>query len=88
MNHSRTRIALTTAIAATAASLAVASSASALGFTNLSSAPVDVTAGAHSNFTQHIEFTTPTDDVKNLIVHLPPGQVGDPTATPNAPSRS
>ncbi len=82
MKHSRTRTALTTAIAATAASLAVASSASALGFTNLSSAPADVTAGAHSNFSQHIEFTTPTDDVKNLIVHLPPGQVGDPTATP------
>jgi hypothetical protein len=67
---------------ATVACLGAAASASALGFTNLSSAPADVTAGAHSNFTQHIEFTTATDDVKNLVVHLPPGQVGDPTATP------
>ena len=82
MSFSRLRIATAAALAAAAASLGLASSAGAIGFTNLSSAPEDVTAGAHEDFTQHIEFTTATDDVKNLIVHLPPGQVGDPTATP------
>ncbi len=82
MTFSRSRIATASALAAAAASLGLASSAGAIGFTNLSSAPADVTAGAHEDFTQHIEFTTATDDVKNLVVHLPPGQVGDPTATP------
>ena len=73
---------LSAVVTAAGVSLVMASSAHALGFQNLSSAPANNDAGANSDFTQHIEFTTPTDDVKNLIVHLPPGQVGNPTATP------
>jgi hypothetical protein len=80
--------ALIAAAGAVAASLAFAASAHAIGFTNLQSAPADKAAGANSNFTQHIEFTQAGDDVKNLIVHLPPGQVGDPTATPKCPVAS
>jgi hypothetical protein len=68
--------------ASTLGCVCLAPSAFGLGFQTLSSEPEDDTAGAHSDFTQHIEFTAPGDDVKNLIVHLPPGLVGDPTATP------
>ena len=74
--------AVSATVGATGVALVMASNAHALGFQNLSSAPANNDAGANSDFTQHIEFTTPADDVKNLIVHLPPGQVGNPTATP------
>lgn len=73
--------ALAVAIAALAA-LATPASASALGFTNLSSAPASTQAGANSNFNLHIEFTAAGDDVKDLTIGLPPGQIADPTATP------
>ena len=36
----------------------------------------------HSDVNIHIGFTSPGDDVKDLTVSLPPGLVGDPTATP------
>jgi hypothetical protein len=65
------------------ACLAVAPSAqAALGFQGLSAKPANLAAGANSNFNIHIGFTDPADQVKDLTVHLPPGQVGNPTATP------
>ena len=54
----------------------------ALGFQGLSAAPTNANAGAHSDVNIHIGFTSPADDVKDLTVSLPPGLVGDPTATP------
>jgi hypothetical protein len=54
----------------------------ALGLQGLSAAPADANAGAHSNVNIHIGFTDPSADVKDLTVGLPPGLVGDPTATP------
>ncbi len=45
-------------------------------------APVSTQAGAHSNIVLQISFPDKTNDVKNLTIHLPPGVVGDPTATP------
>lgn len=54
----------------------------ALGFQGLSGKPADLTAGAHSNVNIHIGFTDPSDQVKDLTVHLPPGLVGNPTAAP------
>ncbi len=54
----------------------------ALGFQGLSAAPTNPVAGAHSDVNIHIGFTGATDDVKDLTVALPPGLVGDPTATP------
>ena len=77
-----TRNVLLAVLGGAAASLAMAPSAFGLGLTNLSSQPAETPAGAHSDFSQHIEITSPSDDLKKLVVHLPPGQVGDPTATP------
>jgi hypothetical protein len=65
-----------------AACLAMAPAAHALGFQGLAASPANTNAGANSDFNVHIGFTSPADDVKDLIVALPPGMVGDPTATP------
>src|SRR5206468_10364582 len=54
----------------------------AFGFQGLSAAPTNKNAGAHSDVNIHIGFTSPSADVKDLTVGLPPGLVGDPTATP------
>jgi hypothetical protein len=54
----------------------------AFGFQGLSAAPSNPKAGAHSDLNIHIGFTQATDDVKDLTVSLPPGMVGNPTATP------
>ena len=65
------------------ACLALAPAANAaFGFQGLSAAPANPNAGANSDINIHIGFTSPADDVKNLTVGLPPGLVGDPTATP------
>jgi hypothetical protein len=54
----------------------------ALGLQGLSAKPSNLAAGAHSNFNIHVGFSDPADQVKDLTVHLPPGLVGNPTATP------
>lgn len=54
----------------------------ALGLQGLSAQPANLAAGANSNFNIHIGFSDPADQVKDLTVHLPPGQVGNPRATP------
>src|SRR3954469_24387281 len=74
-----------TVIAGLAASLCLAlapAAQAALGLQGLSAEPSNLAAGANSNFNIHIGFTDPADQVKDLTVHLPPGLVGDPTATP------
>jgi hypothetical protein len=48
----------------------------------LSAKPADLAAGANSNVNIHIGFADPSDQVKDLTVHLPPGLVGNPTAAP------
>jgi hypothetical protein len=69
--------------AAALATLALAPAAQAdFGFQGLSSAPTNTKAGAHSDVDIHIGFTSAGDNVKDLTVGLPPGLVGDPTATP------
>jgi hypothetical protein len=69
---------------AAAATVALLAPASAFGltFTNVSAAPDNPNAGANSNFNIHMEFGNPEDQVRDLIVHLPPGLVGNPLATP------
>lgn len=62
--------------------LAVPAAHAAIGFQGLQAKPTNLAAGAHSNVNIHIGFSDPSDQVKDLIVHLPPGLVGDPTATP------
>jgi hypothetical protein len=71
--------ALVVALAGIAA-LAGPAAAQALTLSNLSAQPTDTKAGAHSDFTINMEFDS--DDVENLRVGLPPGMIGDPTATP------
>jgi len=64
-----------------AAALAlVPASAQALSFSGLAAAPTTLQAGAHSNFNVHIGFSGGTP--KDLTISLPPGEVGDPNATP------
>jgi hypothetical protein len=68
-----------------AASIALLAPAAALGqfgFTNLSAEPDIKQGGAVSDLRINMEFTDPADQVKDLTIHLPPGQVGNPTATP------
>ena len=48
----------------------------------LSAQPANLAAGANSDVNIHIGFSDPADQVKDLTVHLPPGLVGNPTATP------
>ena len=45
-------------------------------------APADLQAGANSDFTIQVNLGPAGEDVKDLVVGLPPGQIGDPQATP------
>jgi hypothetical protein len=65
---------------AAVALLAVPPSAQALSLSGLVAAPASNQAGAHSNFHLHMDFSG--GQVKDLTVGLPPGQIGDPSATP------
>ncbi len=78
-------------IAAATLAVLTPASASALGLANLSAAPTTpsnrtnpLDAGAHSDFHIHMEFngTGGGTQVKDLTVGLPPGEVGNPNATP------
>jgi hypothetical protein len=62
--------------------VAVPAARAALGFQGLSAKPANLAAGAHSHVDIHIGFTDPSDQVKDLTVHLPPGLVGNPRAAP------
>jgi hypothetical protein len=81
--RSRRGIAAVLGVCVVAICLLTASAAhAALGFNGLSAKPANLAAGAHSNVNIHIGFSDPADQVKDLTVHLPPGLVGNPTATP------
>jgi hypothetical protein len=63
--------------------LVLAPAASAqFGLTNLSAAPADNKAGANSDFAISLDVVDPAADLKDLVIHLPPGLVGNPLATP------
>ena len=77
----RTRRRLIGTFIAVAALLAVIpASAQALSLSGLVAAPASTQAGAHSDFHIHMDFSG--GQVKDLTVGLPPGQIGDPSATP------
>jgi hypothetical protein len=86
--HVRTRSrrgvgAVAIALSIVCLSLLIAPAAqAAIGFQGLSGKPANLAAGAHSNVNIHIGFSDPSDQVKDLTVHLPPGLVGNPTVTP------
>jgi hypothetical protein len=75
----RVRRRLIGTLAVAAALLILPASAQALGLSNLSAAPADTQAGAHSDFHIHMGFSG--GQVKDLTVGLPPGMVGNPNAT-------
>jgi hypothetical protein len=64
--------------------LAAAPSAQAAFGVSGNAAPSNPTSGANSDFNININFggATAGESVKDLVVHLPPGLVGDPQATP------
>ena len=61
---------------------APASASAAFSLGSLTAAPASTQAGAHSDFTLHVAFPDTATDVKDLTIRLPPGLVGNPTATP------
>ena len=75
----RTRV-LGTLLAAAALAVVPASAQASLSLTGSHAEPADLQAGAHSNFKIHAQFGT--EDVKDLTISLPPGEVGNPLATP------
>jgi hypothetical protein len=49
-------------------------------------APANLAAGAHSNFDGNFSASPTSQDVHDLTIGLPPGEVGDPNATPQCTS--
>jgi hypothetical protein len=78
---SRRRWMTLAAAALGAAALAAPAGAQAITVSG-TAAPADTTAGAHSDFQINVNLGPAGEDVKDLRVGLPPGEVGDPTATP------
>ena len=79
MRTPRRLIGMFFAVAALAA-LAPASASAALSLAGSSAQPSNLQAGAHSDFNVHVATTG--DDLKDLVISLPPGEVGNPQATP------
>ena len=77
----RVRRRLIGTLAAAAALFLLPTSADAnLDLTGSHAEPADLQAGAHSDFNIHVQFGG--EDVKDLTISLPPGEVGNPLATP------
>jgi hypothetical protein len=77
----RGRRLLSVLVAAAAMVAVVPASAQALSFAGVTASPANLQAGAHSTFNIHIGFSGGST-VKDLVIALPPGEVGDPNATP------
>src|SRR3954452_10921695 len=61
--------------------LALPGAAQAFGISSLSAAPASTQAGGHSAFSLSLSFSSPGDGLRDLVVHLPAGLVGNPRAT-------
>ena len=55
--------------------------AASFGIGSVSAAPADQTAGAHTPFALRLAADDPGSGLQAFVAHLPPGQIGDPTAT-------
>ena len=64
------------------ACLAWAPSAGAFSLEDVTVTPDTPQAGAHSNLSLGFTIADPEPDLKKLVVHLPPGLIGNPLATP------
>ena len=62
--------------------VAAPSANAAFGLADLSAQPANGSAGANSDFTISLTVQDPAADLKDLTIHLPPGLVGNPLATP------
>ncbi len=85
MRRVRDRVGLVSVVAAAALLVAAPSASAAIGFGGgLAAQPADTQAGANSDFTISMPFTGSgsADSVRDLRVSLPPGLIGNPTATP------
>jgi hypothetical protein len=69
-------------IAATALLAMIPASAQALSLTGSHGEPANPAAGASSDFNVHVAISPSGEDVKDLTISLPPGEVGNPQATP------
>ena len=71
-------------LAAVAVAAVLPGSTLANSFSGVTGAPASLQAGAHSNFSLHLGFSpgSSADSVKDLTIALPPGEIGDPNATP------
>ncbi|MGZ5420014.1 MAG: hypothetical protein ACXWES_05805 [Solirubrobacterales bacterium] len=78
-SHSRAGLRALAACVPAALVLWAAPSASALTVSGTVT-PANLQAGAHSDVVVHVDFTG--GQVKDLRIGLPPGLIGDPTATP------
>ena len=68
---------------AAAGAFALVGPASAYALGNEASAqPASTQAGANSNLSINVAFSNAGDDVKKIVISLPPGQVGNPNAAP------
>jgi hypothetical protein len=54
----------------------------AFSLTNLSAKPANNDAGANSRFSVSFDVQEPSAQMKRLVLHLPPGLIGNPLATP------
>jgi len=69
-----------TLVAAVAVLALPASAQANLNLTGSHAEPTNLQAGFHSDFKIHVQFGS--ENVKDLTISLPPGEVGDPQATP------
>src|SRR5689334_20368917 len=73
----RRAVLIVTSMAAVAL-LAPATSSAALGLSSFSVKPASTAAGAHSDVTVSLAFSSPSDNAKALTFDFPPGLLGNP----------
>jgi hypothetical protein len=69
-------------VSAVAALLVAAPAAGAFGLTGAAATPSSTDAGANADLTLSFSVTDPEADLRDLTIHLPPGLIGNPQATP------
>lgn len=80
--RARARGAIAAALASLATLLPAAPQAGAFSLSDLVASPADNRAGANSDLTLGLTVQEPAADLRDLTIHLPPGLVGNPLATP------
>ena len=76
------RIGLATTAVAALVVLATTPAAHGFGLSSTNAEPADLRAGANSDLAVEVDVSEPEDQLRDLTIHLPPGLVGNPLATP------